>query len=68
VAACRLQQPRHDRNLVPASDVADLALIATLASISLRVATALSEIAAGTIAQLVIGATVGTALLAADAS
>jgi hypothetical protein len=48
--------------------VADLALIATLASISLRVATALSEIAAGTIAQLVIGATVGTALLAADAS
>jgi Kef-type K+ transport system membrane component KefB len=43
-----------------------LALIATLVSIWLRVATALSEIVVGTIAQLVIGALVGTALLGAD--
>ena len=44
-----------------------LALIATLASIWLRVATALSEIVVGTVAQLVIGALVGTALLSTDA-
>jgi glutathione-regulated potassium-efflux system ancillary protein KefC len=43
-----------------------LALIATLASIWLRVATALSEIIVGTVAQLLIGALVGTALLATD--
>jgi Kef-type K+ transport system membrane component KefB len=43
-----------------------LALIATLASIWLRVATALSEIVVGTVAQLFIGALVGTALLATD--
>jgi Kef-type K+ transport system membrane component KefB len=43
-----------------------LALIATLASIWLRVATALSEIVVGTVAQLLIGALVGTALLATD--
>ena len=45
-----------------------LALIATLLSIALRVATALSEIVVGTIAQLVIGAVLGGALLAGDAS
>lgn len=45
-----------------------LALIATLASIWLRVATALSEIVVGTIAQLVIGAALGGVLLAGDAS
>jgi len=45
-----------------------LALIATLASIWLRVATALSEIVVGTIAQLIIGAALGGALLAGDAS
>lgn len=45
-----------------------LALIATLASIWLRVATALSEIVVGTIAQLIIGAAVGGALLAGDPS
>lgn len=45
-----------------------LALIATLLSIWLRVATALSEIVVGTIAQLVIGAALGSALLAGDAS
>jgi Kef-type K+ transport system membrane component KefB len=44
-----------------------LALIATLVSIWLRVATALSEIVVGTVAQLVIGALVGTALLGTDA-
>src|SRR5207244_11353684 len=43
-----------------------LALIATLVSIWLRIATALSEIVVGTIAQLLIGAAVGTALLGAD--
>ena len=43
-----------------------LALIATLVSIWLRVATALSEIVIGTIAQLFIGALVGTAALGAD--
>jgi Kef-type K+ transport system membrane component KefB len=45
-----------------------LALLATLLSIWLRVATALSEIVVGTIAQLVIGAALGGALLAGDAS
>jgi glutathione-regulated potassium-efflux system ancillary protein KefC len=40
-----------------------LALVATLLSIWLRVATALSEIVVGTIAQLVIGAFVGQAIL-----
>ena len=43
-----------------------LALAATLVSIWLRVATALSEIVVGTIAQLIIGALVGTAALGAD--
>lgn len=45
-----------------------LALVATLVSIWLRVATALSEIVVGTIAQLIIGALVGTAALGADQS
>lgn len=45
-----------------------LALIASLASIWLRVATALSEIVVGTIAQLIIGAALGGALLAGDSS
>ncbi|HEU5294709.1 MAG TPA: cation:proton antiporter [Burkholderiaceae bacterium] len=45
-----------------------LALIATLLSIGLRIATALSEIVVGTIAQLVIGAVLGGALLAGDPS
>lgn len=40
-----------------------LAFAATLISIRLRVATALSEIIVGTVAQLLIGAFVGTALL-----
>jgi Kef-type K+ transport system membrane component KefB len=40
-----------------------LALAATLISIRLRVATALSEIVVGTVAQLLIGAFAGTALL-----
>ena len=43
-----------------------LALAATLISIWLRLATALSEIVVGTIAQLVIGAAVGTAALGAS--
>ena len=42
-----------------------LALLATLLSIRLRVATALSEIVVGTIAQLIIGALIGTAALGA---
>ena len=45
-----------------------LALVATLLSIWLRVATALSEIVVGTIAQLIIGAALGGALLAGDAT
>ncbi len=42
-----------------------LALLATLLSIWLRVATALSEIVVGTVAQLIIGALAGTAALGA---
>ena len=45
-----------------------LALIATLLSIWLKVATALSEIVVGTIAQLIIGALLGSSILAGDAS
>jgi len=45
-----------------------LALVATLLAIGLRVATALSEIVVGTVAQLVIGAALGSTLLAGDAS
>lgn len=43
-----------------------LALVATLVSIWLRIATALSEIVVGTIAQLAIGATIGSAMLGTD--
>src|SRR5499427_6329982 len=45
-----------------------LALLATLLSIWLRIATALSEIVVGTIAQLVIGAIIGAAVLGTDQS
>lgn len=45
-----------------------LALLASLLSIWLGIATALSEIVVGTIAQLLIGAALGGALLAGDAS
>jgi len=45
-----------------------LALIATLVAMWLRVATALSEIIVGTVAQLIIGAALGSTLLAGDAS
>jgi glutathione-regulated potassium-efflux system ancillary protein KefC len=45
-----------------------LALIAALVSIWLRVATALSEIVVGILAQFIIGATLGAALLAGDAT
>ncbi|HCI13597.1 MAG: potassium transporter Kef [Gallionellales bacterium GWA2_60_142] len=45
-----------------------LALLASLLSIWLRVATALSEIVVGTIAQLLIGVLLGSALLAGDAT
>lgn len=44
-----------------------LALIATILSIYLRIATALSEIVVGTIAQLIIGALLGASILAGDA-
>jgi glutathione-regulated potassium-efflux system ancillary protein KefC len=43
-----------------------LALVATLLSIWLRIATALSEIVVGTIAQLVIGVVIGAAVLGTD--
>ena len=45
-----------------------LALVATLLSIWLRVATALSEIVVGTVAQLFIGALIGGAVLGTDES
>ena len=45
-----------------------LALLASLLSIWLRIATALSEIVVGTIAQLLIGAALGGALLSGDAT
>src|ERR1700682_3933918 len=45
-----------------------LALIASLLSIWLRISTALSEIVVGTIAQLIIGAVVGSAILGTDES
>ena len=45
-----------------------LALIATLLAIWLRIATAMSEIAVGTVAQLVIGALLGAAALGTDQS
>jgi glutathione-regulated potassium-efflux system ancillary protein KefC len=45
-----------------------LALIATLLSIWLRIATALSEIVVGTIAQLIIGAAIGGAILGTQES
>lgn len=45
-----------------------LALIATLVSMWLRIATALSEIVVGTIAQLFIGAALGSSLLAGDST
>lgn len=45
-----------------------LALIATLLSIWFRIATALSEIVVGTVAQLVIGALIGQQLLGTDSS
>jgi glutathione-regulated potassium-efflux system ancillary protein KefC len=43
-----------------------LALVASLLSIWLRISTALSEIVVGTIAQLIIGAAIGSALLGTD--
>src|SRR5713101_7209796 len=45
-----------------------LALVASLLSIWLRISTALSEIVVGTIAQLLIGAAIGSAVLGTDES
>jgi glutathione-regulated potassium-efflux system ancillary protein KefC len=45
-----------------------LALVASLLSIWFRISTALSEIVVGTIAQLIIGAAVGSAILGTDES
>ena len=45
-----------------------LALIASLFSIWFRVSTALSEIIVGTVAQLIIGAVIGSAVLGTDES
>src|SRR5215813_824630 len=45
-----------------------LALVASLLSIWLRVSTALSEIVVGTVAQLIIGAAIGSAILGTDES
>src|SRR5437899_12997077 len=43
-----------------------LALVASLLSIWFRISTALSEIVVGTIAQLIIGAAIGSAVLGTD--
>jgi glutathione-regulated potassium-efflux system ancillary protein KefC len=45
-----------------------LALIASLLSIWLRISTALSEIVVGTVAQLILGAAIGSAVLGTDES
>src|SRR6202795_4963608 len=45
-----------------------LALVASLLSIWLRISTALSEIVVGTIAQLIIGAAIGSGVLGTDGS
>lgn len=45
-----------------------LALVATLVSIWLRIATAMSEIIVGTVAQLIIGAVIGASVLGTDQS
>ena len=45
-----------------------LALIATLLSIWFRISTALSEIVVGTVAQLIIGALIGTEVLGAKSA
>jgi Kef-type K+ transport system membrane component KefB len=45
-----------------------LALLATLLSIWLRIATAMSEIVVGTVAQLLLGALLGAAVLGTDES
>ena len=45
-----------------------LALVATLLSIWLGIATAMSEIVVGTVAQLLIGALIGSAALGTDQS
>jgi len=45
-----------------------LALVASLLAIWLRISSALSEIVVGTIAQLIIGAAVGSAVLGTDES
>ena len=45
-----------------------LALIASLLAIWFRISSALSEIVVGTIAQLIIGAAVGSAVLGTDSS
>ena len=45
-----------------------LALVATLLSISLGIATAMSEIVVGTVAQLLLGALIGSAVLGTDQS
>lgn len=60
-------EAEHGRNPDPGGRLG-LVLIATLPSIWLRIATALSEIVVGTIARLLIGALVGGASLGADAA
>jgi glutathione-regulated potassium-efflux system ancillary protein KefC len=59
---------RHDRGVGLAALWLGLALVASLLSISFRISTALSEIVVGTIAQLIIGAAVGAAVLGTDES
>jgi Kef-type K+ transport system membrane component KefB len=65
-------RPGPERNMTSVWALAalwlGLALIASLLSIWFRVATALSEIIVGTIAQLIIGAVIGQAMLGTDES
>ena len=59
---------QHDRCWALAALWLGLALIASLLSIWFRISTALSEIVVGTIAQLIIGAVIGQAMLGTDES
>jgi len=59
---------RHGTGLVSSGVVADSCVIATLLSIWFRISTALSEIVVGTVAQLIIGALIGTEVLGAKSA
>src|SRR6516225_7623805 len=68
VEACGLQEGSMTGVWALASLWLGLALVASLLAIWLRISSALSEIVVGTIAQLIIGAAVGSAVLGTDES